>query len=239
VSAPKFAVFDIDGTLVRWQLYHALFDQLAKDGHISPNLLRATKDARMQWKKRENPDAFDTYQDVLVASYSAALKSLNPPMVEKAAQKVADQYRFQTYTYTTNLIATLKKHGYVLFAISGSHTELLDKIAPSYGFDDWVGTVYEVREGHYTGRVDVAAQHKAERLTKLITTHRASGKDSYAIGDSESDVPMLAMVENPIAFNPDARLYARAKTAGWKIVIERKNVIYELQPQSGGSYVLA
>ena len=30
----KFAVFDIDGTLIRWQLYHAIADELAKSGHI-------------------------------------------------------------------------------------------------------------------------------------------------------------------------------------------------------------
>ncbi len=26
-----FAVFDIDGTIIRWQLYHALADELAKE----------------------------------------------------------------------------------------------------------------------------------------------------------------------------------------------------------------
>jgi phosphoserine phosphatase len=30
----RFAVFDLDGTLVRWQLYHALVDRLAKKGYL-------------------------------------------------------------------------------------------------------------------------------------------------------------------------------------------------------------
>ena len=33
-----FAVFDIDGTLIRWQLYHSIADTLARLGHIEPKL---------------------------------------------------------------------------------------------------------------------------------------------------------------------------------------------------------
>ena len=31
-----FAVFDIDGTLIRWQLYHAVADDMAKQNIINP-----------------------------------------------------------------------------------------------------------------------------------------------------------------------------------------------------------
>jgi len=36
-------------------------------------------------------------------------------------------------------------------------------------------------------------------------------------------------VENPIAFNPDKKLKLRAEREGWKIVVERKDVIYQIQ----------
>jgi phosphoserine phosphatase len=39
---------------------------------------------------------------------------------------------------------------------------------------------------------------------------------------------MLEAVENPIAFNPNQTLYNHAKKRGWEIVVERKDVIYEL-----------
>jgi len=35
------------------------------------------------------------------------------------------------------------------------------------------------------------------------------------------------MVDKPIAFNPNSKLYRYAKRAGWKIVVERKDVIYK------------
>ena len=56
---------------------------------------------------------------------------------------------------------------------------------------------------------------------------------SIAIGNGASDISMLELVETPIAFNPEKKLFDYAKDRGWKIVVERKNVIYELETRSG------
>ena len=48
----SFAVFDIDGTLIRWQLYHAVADALVKLGHVEPGAYEEIKVARMNWKTR-------------------------------------------------------------------------------------------------------------------------------------------------------------------------------------------
>jgi len=53
-------------------------------------------------------------------------------------------------------------------------------------------------------------------------------KGSVGVGDTESDIAFLKMVEKPICFNPNQKLYQYAKRAGWKIVVERKDVIYHL-----------
>ena len=36
----------------------------------------------------------------------------------------------------------------------------------------------------------------------------------------------------PIAFNPNQNLKAAAEEAGWRIVVEKKDVIYEIDPKS-------
>ncbi|MBI2055454.1 MAG: hypothetical protein HYT42_01035 [Candidatus Sungbacteria bacterium] len=48
------------------------------------------------------------------------------------------------------------------------------------------------------------------------------------MGDTESDVSFLKLVERPIAFNPSMKLYKYAKKRGWEVVVERKDVIYRL-----------
>lgn len=82
------------------------------------------------------------------------------------------------------------------------------------------------------------SERKPEKLNELVTKHGASWTDSIAVGDSEGDIPMLSAVERPIAFNPTKMLFDKAKEQGWSIVIERKNMVYRLEP-SDGSYLLA
>ena len=74
-------------------------------------------------------------------------------------------------------------------------------------------------------------------LTKLVHKHNASWENSIAAGDSTSDIPMLRLVNQPIAFNPEKKLFDEAKKQRWKIVVERKNVVYILK-SDGQSYKL-
>src|SRR3989338_2352482 len=71
-----FAVFDIDGTLIRWQLYHAIADTLVHLGYIDRKAFQAVKDARMQWKRRTHTDSFKDYEHTLVKLVDSALAQL-------------------------------------------------------------------------------------------------------------------------------------------------------------------
>ncbi len=232
----RFAVFDIDGTLIRWQLYHSVADTLARLGHIDPQLHQSIKDARMIWKRREGQ--FSDYERQVVDVYDKVITSLTRQQFDAAAKAVFDEYKDQVYTYTRDLIAKLKKDRCLLFAISGSQTEIVKLIAKYYSFDDYAGSVYEYRNGKFTGAKDVAAWHKDKALKELVAKHKAGFAGSIAVGDSHSDIKMMELVERPIAFNPEGRLFGYAVKKGWKIVVERKNVVYELESDNG-KYQLA
>jgi len=61
--------------------------------------------------------------------------------------------------------------------------------------------------------------------------HKLTFEGSYGVGDTESDISFLKLVENPIAFNPNQNLKAAAEKEQWKIVVEKKDVIYEIAPE--------
>ncbi len=233
-----FAVFDIDGTLIRWQLYHAIAEALAKRGYIDARTHQKIRDARMLWKRRTHGEAFGAYQSELVIVYEKLLLDLSVKSFNEAVQVVFDEYKDQVYTYTRELIKQLKKDGYLLFAISGSQMEIVSKISKHYGFDDCVGTIYEHEGDKFTGAVTLHLGGKNVVLKELIKKHHASLKGSVAVGDGASDISMLEMVKIPIAFNPEKKLFDYAKGKGWKIVVERKNMVYELEKKDG-RYVLA
>lgn len=237
--ARRFAVFDIDGTLIRWQLYHAVADELARRGYFGAAAYQTVKDARMTWKKRESEDSFKMYERALVDLVDQAMVGLDVGGLHDACQTVITEYKDQVYTYTRDLIRDLKAQNYLLFTISASQSEIVKLLANYYGFDDYGGSEYEVKDGRYTGVKEVLkSERKPEYLKELVAKHGATFAGSIGVGDSESDIPMLEAVEHPIAFNPTKLLQAHALAKGWPIVVERKNVVYRLEPHSG-SYLLA
>lgn len=233
-----FAVFDIDGTLVRWQLYHAVVDKLAHGGHLGPQAQQRLHSARRDWKNRIHKESFREYELVLVNTYEAALKRLSVKAFDNMVEEVIEEYKDQVYTYTRELIKSLKDQGYFLLAISGSHLELVKAISEHYGFNDYVGSKYHRAGEHFSGQKFIASKNKKQVFEQLVTQHGLAHTGSIGIGDSKSDVAFLEEVEQPIAFNPDRALYDHARRAGWKIIIERKNVVYELEP-TDGRYLLA
>ncbi len=233
-----FAAFDIDGTLIRWQLFHAIVHHLGKRGLITAEAHERIHDARMQWKTRTTDEGFSTYEEALVAEYINALKKIAPDQYDAIVQEVFDEYKDQTYTFTRDLVKELKAKGYTLLAISGSQGEIIEKLAKHHGFDYAVGATLEQIDGEFTGKINTPIFDKAKVLKQLVEEHELSLKGSIAVGDSKSDVPMFEFVENPIVFNPDKKLFAIAKERHWKIVVERKNMVYELTPKDG-EYLLS
>ena len=227
-SQKKFAVFDIDGTLIRWQLYHAVVHKLGKAGQLPPGDFEAINTARMEWKNRRTNEGFHGYEELLVERFKAALHSIDTVAYDQAIQEVFDEYKDQIFIYTRNLVAELKGKGYLLFAISGSPQEVIKLLARHHGFDDAIGGVFERVGGRFTGQTTTPIFDKKAALDSLVQKHSATYTESYAVGDSASDAAMLQSVTHPIAFSPDQNLYKIAKKHGWPIVVERKNVVYEL-----------
>jgi HAD superfamily hydrolase (TIGR01490 family) len=232
--ARSFAVFDIDGTIIRWQLYHAIADELAKEGHLDQEQYENVKAARLTWKQRAHETSWHDYEKALINFYEVAVKDVSVDILKQACGTVLDRYKDQVYTYTRDLIRELKNRDYLLFAISASQDMIVQLLAMYYGFDDSGGSTYEIKDGKFTGHSEILkSERKPEFLKQLVEKHGASWQGSIAVGDSEGDIPMLSAVEQPIAFNPTKELFEHAKTSGWKIVVERKSMIYELENHDG------
>jgi len=234
-----FAVFDIDGTIIRWQLYHALADELAQAGRVDQAKYQQVREARLAWKHRADSAAFDDYELRLIAMIEDSTQGLSVEIFEEACRAVLTKYKDQVYAYTRDLIAELRAKNYLLFAISASQAQIVGLVADYYGFDDFGGSTYEVKGGKFTGRSQILKhERKPEFLKSLVQKHGANWQDSIGVGDSDGDIPMLSAVEKPIAFNPTQVLFEHARQQRWKIVLERKNMVYELEPQDE-SYLLA
>ncbi len=234
-----FAAFDIDGTLIRWQLYHALADVMAKQGIIDGEKYISVLRARQLWKFRQSANSFADYEVELVNLINTGIVGLKYTAYKRFCDDVIKRYQDQTYTFTRDLITELKGQGYILFAISASPIELVRQIGTYYGFDDYGASRFEVNNGKLTGREELLIGPAKQALLKqLITKHDATTRKSIAVGDTGGDIAMLQMADQAIAFNPSRELFDHATKHFWQIVIERKNVIYKLK-YVHGQYILA
>lgn len=237
----RFAVFDIDGTLFRWQLFHEIVFELVESGHLPAKVRHDIEETLLEWRGRKHPGSFHDYEMALVHAFLPHVPTIKVSALEDAADTVIRRCSTHVYMYTRSLIASLRQNRYTIIAVSGSQDEIVQRFAKVWDFDIAVGQVFETKNGFYTGAIPggkLLVEQKGNILKKLVKTHELSWKDSIAVGDSLSDAAMLQLVDQPIAFNPNDLLFKVAEENGWKVVIERKNMIYELEPKNG-TYLLA
>ncbi|HMI09758.1 MAG TPA: HAD-IB family phosphatase [Candidatus Saccharimonadales bacterium] len=234
----KFAAFDIDGTLFRWQLFHEFVFALKDAGQLDAKTAGLIDDRFLAWTSRKI--SFGEYEATIVDALSACISNLSLAMLEEASSKVVKASGHKVYKFTRDYIKQLKDDGYFLLAITGSHQEIAQPFAEQYGFDDCIGVLFERNGDVFTGNYErYVYGRKGELITEYAKSHNLTFKDSVAVGDSKGDASMLEIVEKPLAFNPAHDFLEIAMEKGWKVVIERKDVAYELQKGQDGTYLLA
>jgi len=225
----KIAIFDIDGTIFRKNLHFELIDELTWL-KVFPRTVRDSL-IKLYTSWLEHKGTYEAYRRALVDLYAEHIRGCTQKDVLRASKVVMPFYAERTYIFTEDLIAKLKKQNYCIIAISGSPIEIVEEYNRRHlNFDAVFGSVYELdSRGYYTGgTVFEPTKNKGQAVKQFIFENNISLKNSYGIGDTESDASFLEMVENPIAFNPNHNLKDIAANKGWKIIIEKKDVIYEI-----------
>ena len=232
----KIAVFDIDGTLFRWQLYHELVFELKKLGYFTGEALDLDA-ALTSWQGRQI--SWSEYETKVVHAIEHNIATIAPDVLETAAKNVVEASGHKIYNYTAKLLRSLQAEGYFTIAISGSQHEIAEQFATRYGFDECIGSLWERRDGTYTGHLSREVVGRKDQIIRdYVADHPELSLDGMvAVGDSHGDISLLKMAEQAIAFNPSQELLDEAMNRGWRIVVERKNIAYILESHDG-SYLL-
>jgi len=224
----KVAIFDIDGTIFRSSLLIELVNEFIAEGIFPKKVEKSYLSHYKKWLDRI--DSYEKYLDGVVKSFEKNIEGKNYSDFVKIGNKVNCIKQKRVYRYTRNLIRELKRKNYFLLAISNSPKELVQGFCKRMGFDKVYGRIYETDENNkFTGRIlhlDLISD-KSKVYGRVEKKENLTLNDSVGVGDTESDIPFLELVKHPICFNPNQKLYKYAKKKGWKIVVERKDVIYQ------------
>lgn len=229
------AVFDIDGTIFRSSLLVEITKALIDIGVFPPKASQIYLADYRAWRNRTG--LYETYLDKVITSFEQNVKGVRVDILEAISSVVIDNLSLETYRYTREFIKQLGRTHF-LVAISGSPDVLVSLFSKKYGFDDFAATTYKTQDEIYIEIDQKGHQDKDKSVKRMLKKHSLSLAGSVGVGDTESDIAFLEIVGRPIAFNPNQKLLSSAATRGWQIVVERKDVVYELKPNSDKTYQL-
>lgn len=226
----KVAFFDIDGTIFRSSLLIEIINTLIERGVFPKKATEEIRAKKTAWLDRVG--AYDDYLYKVVEIHLKYIKGCREEEIMKAVEDVIYFEKDRVYRFTRDFIKQLKGEGYLLIAISGSPIYLVKEFAAHMGFDRAFGQILEVKNGLFTG--DIVNKNFRDKESIIKEFEKSEGveidfKNSVAVGDTDNDITMLKLVGNPIAFNPNRTFAEYAKNNGWRIVIERKDAIFEVK----------
>ena len=141
--------------------------------------------------------------------------------IVQAAEEVYDELMADRIWSGTRGLA--QKHldaGQRVWLVTATPVELAGIIAKRLGLTGALGTVAEVTDGKYTGRLVGELMHgeaKAEAVRALAEREGLDLSRCTAYSDSSNDLPMLCEVGTAVAVNPDTELRAIARSRGWQV----------------------
>jgi HAD superfamily hydrolase (TIGR01490 family) len=211
--------FDVDNTMMQGaSIYHFARGLAARDFFTWRDLAAfAWKQVAFRLKGVEDPAHMEEAKEAalgFVAGHSV-------DEVVGLGEEIYDDLMADKIWSGTRALAQLHLDaGQRVWLVTAAPAELASLLARRLGLTGALGTVSEVRNGVYTGRLVGEPLHgpaKAEAITALARKEGLDLSLCSAYSDSANDLPMLSAVGHPVAVNPDATLKRIARENDWEI----------------------
>ena len=215
----RLTLFDLDNTLLAgdsdFQWGQFLIEQgvLTRETHEARNLQfyedykRGTLDI----------DAFLAFQLKPLSQYPRAqLDAWHAAYMESKIRPMM----------TEKAVALIEKHraqGDLLMIITATNSFVTAPIAHAFGIEHLIGTTPEELDGAFTGRASGVPSFQQGKITRLEQWLAERGKtladyESTFYSDSRNDLPLLQLVDHPVAVDPDPVLQDYAMAQHWPII---------------------
>ena len=122
------------------------------------------------------------------------------------------------------LVEQHRANGDLLVIITATNSFVTGPIATAFGIANLIGTVPEEMNGEFTGKVTGTPSFQQGKITRLNEwlAERGQGLSDFGTtwfySDSHNDLPLMKLVDKPIAVNPDPILLAYAEDHAWPIM---------------------
>ena len=213
------AFFDVDNTIVAGaSIYHFARGLAARDFLTSRDL------ADFAWQQVKFRVGGKESHAGMASAREAALAFVAGKRVDeivRLGEEIYDELMAERIWPGTYALA--QGHldaGQRVWLVTATPVELASIIARRLGLTGALGTVSEVVDGAYTGRLVGEPLHgpaKAAAVLALADREELDLHRCTAYSDSINDLPMLRTVGRAVAVNPDSALRLEARSRGWDV----------------------
>ncbi|MBO1002834.1 HAD family hydrolase [Pseudogracilibacillus auburnensis] len=218
----KLAIFDFDGTLYKNETFPLLMKHLKEHTTYGPRykgLYRSVLVPYISYKLKMYPERKMKMQ--MMQKYLRAFSGLTETELDEYFAEIANKMRDD---FNQDVFSRLHKHNkdnFHTMIVSGAFTPLLKSVAKDVPVDTIIGTDVPLMEGFYDPKMPidhVQAERKTELVHDKMNNESIDWENSFAYGDSYSDLFVLKLVGNPVAVSPDEKLREVAIQNKWEII---------------------
>ncbi len=211
------AIFDLDETLIATDSDHEWGEYVCDHGLVDVSEHRARNDAFYEQYKAGELD-IDEY---LAFSCSVLTRYTMDELHSYRRDFVAERIAPVMLDKGHDLVKSHQERGDTVMVITSTIEFVTRPIVDAFGIDILIAPDPEIIDNRYTGNivgVPSFAQGKVTRLESWMSENNESLQGSHFYSDSHNDLPLLRLVDNPVAVDPDPRLRAEAEEKSWQVI---------------------
>jgi len=216
-KAMSMALFDLDNTLLGGDSDYLWGEFLVSIGAVDE-----------QAYQRENARYFAQYQAGVLDVHEFLSFQLEPLADNQVESLLAWRERFVrdwiaplVLAKGRELVEDHRRREHCLAIVTSTNAFITRPIADLVGIADLLATEPEFDGQRYTGRYvgePCAGAGKVHWVKEWAARNGLSLADSWFYSDSYQDLPLLSLVEHPVAVDPDDELRGHASLHGWPIL---------------------
>ena len=213
----SLAIFDLDNTLIGGDSDFLWGEFLGEEGVVDANAYRKKNEYFYQQYDLGTLDIYAWLEFCLEPLSRYSMKELQEFhhrfMIQKIEPIMLDKAQ--------NCINQHKERGDTVLVMTASNSFVTAPIVKKYGINQLLATEPEIKAGRYTGGVSGIPCFQSGKVDKLMpwlqkNEETLTGSTFYS--DSHNDLPLLELVDNPVAVNADKILTKIAQKKGWDIL---------------------
>jgi HAD superfamily hydrolase (TIGR01490 family) len=213
----KLVLFDLDNTLLAGDSDYEWGQFLIARGIVDRDLYESKNE---QFYQQYKAGTLDIYEFLDFQLRPLALHS-RAQLNAWHADFMHDKIQPMMTTAARNLVAQALADADMVAIITATNSFVTAPIAQAFGIPHLIATEPEQINGEFTGKVAGIPSFREGKITRLndwLALHNKQLNDfneSWFYSDSLNDLPLLELVNHPVAVDADPTLAAHANKSGW------------------------